>query len=494
MMVQWRFFLLSGVVALAITGCSSRDSVAASAAAEAQLDFQQGRNTAALHAIARAISVRDDVSEYWITLARINLAMADNGGAFMAYENASGLDRGNAEVLRALAQLALTVNAPDKSIRYADQLLQLNPNDTGPVVMKGQAALAKNDPEAASQFADEVLKKAPQDLGAQILKARILAGRDNYSEAAGFIENTLGAGGDDTSRLVYLKSLYADARDRPHYQLTLKRLADAKPDDAPMQLDYADMLYQTGQFDAADQVIVQTARTSRNNVGAATNILDTWLKEGPDALSPAAIQSQSRGASLEIKAAYAQFANEIGHPELASAILGNDLQNKAVSTENANAQAALAYAQGLLGHRTTAMARLTEILQFDQFQPRALLARARLRMADKDMPGAVEDARNAVAQEPLNATARLFLFDALSAQSDSALAQQALREAMRAMPGDVRIAARLATVLAAKGQQGAAREVLRDLMRASPVSLRAQRLQQSLDPSAVQTSRAPRPG
>jgi Tfp pilus assembly protein PilF len=476
--------LVACLLTFSFAGCSSHDSVAAGAAAEAELDLRQGRDAAASQAIHIALAARDDVSEYWITLAKIDLATNDVQGAFSAYENAIGLDRANVEVLRALCQLGIAAGAPDKVDKYADQLLLINPEDTTPVIAKGQAALARGDATAALQFAEQVLKKAPQDNGAQILKARILAGRGEYAQAAQFIEDTLGTGGDDSSRLIYLKGLYREAHDRAHYELTLKRLAEGHPADAAIQLDYADMLYQTGMSGAANGVIVQITRKHPHDIGVAEDVLQTWLTQGPDALGLAQISSQAGVASLEIKAIYAQFANELGHPELAKSILHAALQNKAISTESSDAEAALAYADGLMGHRTTAIARLSEILQFDQFQPRALLARSRLRMADKDVSGAIEDARSAVAEDPKNASARLALADALFAQGDATLGENALREGARAMPDDVRIAARLANYLVTRGQRDLANEVLRNLMRASPVSLRALRLRQAFDPTA----------
>jgi tetratricopeptide (TPR) repeat protein len=484
-MLRCRSLVLACLIALPFAGCTSRDSVAAGAAAEAELDLREGRLAAASRAIHLALGTRDDVSEYWITLGKIDVASDDAPGAFAAYENAIGLDRSNVEVLRALCQLGIAAGVPDKVDKYADQLLLINPQDTIPVIAKGQAALVRGDGATALQYAEQVLKTAPQDNGAQILKARVLAGRGNYSEAAEFIENTLGTGGDDSSRLVYLKGLYADAHDRPHYQLTVKRLAEAKPADAAIQLDYADMLYQTGQFAEANGVIIHITRTHPNDIGVAEKILDTWLKQGPDALSLAQIQSQAKGASLETKAVYAQFANEIGHPELANSLLKKDLEGRAVSTDNSDAESALAYATGLAGHRATAIALLSDILEFDQFQPRALLARARVRLADKDIPGAIEDARSAVAQEPKSASARLILADALFAQGDESLGEDALREGVRAMPDDIRISGRLANFLVSKGQRDLANDVLRDLTRASPVSLRALRLRQTLDPAAM---------
>ena len=483
-MLHRKIELLICLLVLALAGCASRDTQAADAASEAQAALQMGRNTDALRSIHKALEARDDVSEYWLLLGRIDTATDDLTGAFSAYENALGLDHGNVEALRLLCQLGLTVRAPDKVDKYADQLLLMNPGDTMPLVMKGRAALERDDPTTALQFAEQVLAKAPQDNDALILKGQVMAARKDFAGAAKFIEGAAISEGDEAPRLLFLKDLYSQAHDRPHYQWTLQRLAAAKADDPAIQLDYADMLYQTGQTIAANTVITRIMRLRPNDIGVAANILDIWLKQGPDVLSLPQIPIQAANVSMEMQAAYAQFANEIGHPEIAKAILEQRLTDSSVTIANADAKAALAYAIGLQGHRADAISRLSDVLEFDPSQPRALLDRARLRSADKDFTGATEDARHAIAQDPRNATARMALADILFANGEAGLAESTLREGVRAMPEDCRLAARLAKFLLQQGKREQANSLLRDLTRATPVSLRASRLRLALDPGA----------
>ncbi|MDB5577980.1 MAG: hypothetical protein JWR80_3156 [Bradyrhizobium sp.] len=472
------------LMALALAGCTSRDKTAAGAAADAETAFQQGRNSVALRSIHEALAARDDVSDYWLLLGRISAATNDLPGAFNAYENVIELDRGNVEALRLLCQLGLSVKAPDKVDKYADQLLLLTPGDPIPLVMKGGAALQRGDGNAALAFAEQVLAKNPQDNGALILKGRVLASRGDFAGAASFIDSTLIGGNDDSARLAFLKELYVQAGDRPHYELIVKLLAAGKPGDADRQLDYADMLYQMGQASTANAVIVIQMRRHPNDIGVSSKILDVWLKQGPAALSPQQITSQAANVSLEMKAAYAQFANEIGHPALAIAIIPPDVGNAQPSIANADAMAAAAFASGLQGHRADAMGRLDEILAVDEAHPGALLARARLKAIGKDLGGAITDVRRVVADDARNVTARLALVDFLISHGDADLALGALREGVRAMPDEPRLASRLTDVLLKRGDQAAAMDVLHNLVRAAPVSLRALRLRAALDPSA----------
>lgn len=311
-----------------------------------------------------------------------------------------------------------------------------------------------------------------------------MAARGDYAKAAQFIESAPSSP-DDSARLMFLKQMYALGADRNNYQRTVELLAKSQPKDIDAQIEYADLMYQRDDLAGANAVIVKLMKLRPNDVGLAGKILATWLARGPDALYLPTIQSQAAGASLEMKAAYAQFADEADHPELVQLIVGRNLSGVPITVENADALAALDYAIGLEGHRIDAIARLSEIIEFDSSHPRALLNRARLRAENKDFSGAIEDARRAVAQDPKNATARLALVDILAASGDRPLSESTLREAVRAMPDNVQLTARLAQLLISHGDHGLAAEALRNLARAAPVNLRAARLQEQLDPGAA---------
>lgn len=475
-MVKVHSLALPILLAISLSCCTNKDKSAANAAADAEAAFQQGRNGEALQSIHKAVGIRDDVSDYWILLARISTAEKDLPGAFGAYENVIKLDRGNVEALRLLCQLGLAVRAPDKVDKYADQLLLLTPGDPVPLVMKGGAALQRGDEDLAMRDADDVLAKFPADVNALILKARVHAARKQFNDAARLIENSVGQGIDDKSRLEFLKDLYTQAHDSAGYQSALSRLAAKAPKDADVQLEHADVLYQTGQSDLARSILRAVMRVRPDDIGIAGRIVDLWLREGPDAVPAKVLQTEALGMSLEMRSAFARYANEVGHPDLAMAIIGPDLAGTKPTVANSDAKSALAYAIGLRGNRSEALHQLDDILEFDSAQPQALMARARLRGADNRFVDAISDARLAVANNPKAATARLVLVELLFKKGDSDLAVAALREGVRANPTEPRLAARLAQVLAGRGDRQQATEVLEALRIADPVSPRAARM------------------
>ena len=476
-------------ISFMLAACTSKDQAAATAAAQADVLMQQGQYTNALRAIRQALATRDDVSDYWLTLGRIDLALKNPGGAFDAYRNAIEFDRSNVEALQQLTQLGLAVHQPDQVDHFADQLLSLNPQDLMAIVMKGGAALQRNDTNKALAFAERVFASDPHNVNALILKAQVFASRQDYIGSARLIEESLAASSDQTSRLEFLRDLYQKSGDIAGYQRAIVKLAQAHADDRDMQLAFADLLYQTDHPKDALRVLLALMRRRPTDIKLTNLVVELWLDQGKDAVSPSDILA-AESLPLEPRAAFAQFANMTGRPELAVKALGNDLADAEPDPANSSAKAAAALATGLSGQSREGLAQLHRILDVDAAQPWALLARARLRAVTGNTDGALSDARQVIAGDPQNITARLVASDILLERRENVLSEANLREAIHARPEAVRPVARLAELLVQSGRRGEMESVLRDLARVAPTDLRARRLlaQYHVDPPRTLTT------
>jgi len=475
------YFLLSLAVMTCVSvvsGCSSPDKKAGAAAAQAQIALASGNAGLALRYIDEAMRERDDVVDYWVLLGRIQGANQNLGGAFYAYENVLGFDQGNLEALRNLCLLGLSVGQPDKVDLYADRLSLLTPDDPLPLTAKGSAALLRGDAEGALKDAELVLAKNPQNVGALILQGRVLTSQGKYLDASKLIEKAPDQGPDGVAKLGFLKELYIRDRDRNSYEQVLTKLASTVPQDPFVQFEYADMLYQSGKVIPARAVVRTVIEKYPQDLNIAALALDVWMREGPDALDPANMQKEASKLSLPMKAAYAQFANETGHPDLALAILG-PIGDSVADILNSDALSAHAYAIGLKGRRGDATSKLNDILNVDPSQPRALLARARLEALAHDYRSAVTDARRILADDSQNVVARLALFQILIDSGSSDLAEIALREGVHGSQGDPRLVAALATFLKQRGKGDQVPSLMKDLGRASPINLRVWKLMAS---------------
>ncbi|MBO9714542.1 tetratricopeptide repeat protein [Sphingomonas sp.] len=477
----------------ALQGCGSNDAQASSEAAAAANDFRQGNYSRAGNHIRNALAIRDDISEYWMLLARISLAQGRMGAAFNAYESVLSLDRANVEALRGACRLGVTMGDPEKVGRYADQLLLLNPDDPLGLITKGGLALRAGDRAAARQYSDRVLTANPADIDGLILRSRLLLIEHKLKDAAVTLEESIKTGGDPTSRLDLLTEVYSAGRDRAGFEDATKRLAQAQPADTSIQLRYADMLYDAGRLDEARTTVHALMKVVPDDVVVANSILDLWLKQGSDALDLDRIVQDARSVSLEMRAAYGQFAIDAGHPELAIAILAADAGGPAGAPGAADAKATYALAIGMRGETAEAQRLIAQALGADGTNPRALLARSRLYAGTGKLTEAIADARRVLADDSANVSARILLSDYLLKRGDDLLGANALRDGVRESPQDLRMTRRLVAYLIQQGKKEEAARAIGELAGQLPVSLRVQRMQAELCPKLGSTSCKSRP-
>lgn len=454
--------------ALLTSACTSRADKAASAAAIAADALQQGQIAVARQQINKALAARDDIGDYWLLSAHIALAEQNYGGAFDAYESVAIFDRSNVEALTRLCQIALSADQPDRAERYADQLLVLHPGDKAATTVKAALAFQQGDKRGAAALLDKVFAADPADTMALIVKSKLLAANDDYVGAARAAEASLASPGDPSGRLNVLKDVYLKAKDADGYRRTIARLARAYPDMASAQLDYAASLYDTGDPASALAVTRRTLTLRPDDVATANAVLNLWMAQGAAAMPVGTIVANAANAPLEARAAYAQYATAIGHPELALSVLGDAAAQEPASVANADAKAARAYAQARLGMNAAADAQIAAVLAADRDQPRALAARGWIRARAGDRIGAIEDLRHALAGDPDNASTRLTLADLQLAQGDGVLAAATLQEGLGNAGADPRIASRLVALLRSQGRTPEATGVLEAYARAHP--------------------------
>lgn len=77
--------------------CNTSDARAQQALAQYQLAAAGNDLASARQALLELVSAKDDVSEYWIELGKIQASMGDHGGAFYSFTRAYELDRGNVQ-------------------------------------------------------------------------------------------------------------------------------------------------------------------------------------------------------------------------------------------------------------------------------------------------------------------------------------------------------------------------------------------------------------
>ena len=434
-LVSGRRSLLLAASAALLAGCQPSAETVAAQAAQAQQLLEGGRVAEARAMITAAVAKRDDVPAALLVQGRVAMAMQNRALAYQAYSNALSLDATNEEALNAVAQLGLGTGHLREAESAADKMLVLQPGQSGALTVKTLIAIVRSDLDTAGSLADRILQQQPNDLGGLILKSRVQALQGDRVAALA----TLRAGGaqyaSTPSYLMAVAELLRAQGDTQGLLAQLERLKTLAPEDLGYRLDLIDILYRTGQRDAAraevDAVIVKPV----TNQVAIDGLVRLWYANDRAAMSPAMIETASRTASLEARLVFARYFIATGQPAVAATLLKPVAKGFSVDIEGL-----YAFAGAVLGEQEAAAAAADQLLDKDPGNGGALLVRIRRAMAEGRARDAVNDAQRVIADYPEWDEGYLALAAAYAARRDQVGVRRAYEQGLKARPQSLTLA------------------------------------------------------
>lgn len=457
-MTTWR---LAGALALALAlgGCGSPGERAAAAAARADQLFQAGDTWSAVTTIREALALRDDVASYWLLLARIEMARRNYAGAYAAYVRSLELEHGNQEALHAAAELAFAGGDTVAADKYADQLLALNAQNGRALLVKASVALKQGRLDDADGFISQVQALSPDDQGAQLLRARLLSVRNQNEEAVAILDKLAARNGDNAPTLVALLEIYRRTGDSANIEAVLARMAKLTPDNVDAQIDYARQLYRNGKNAEAFAVLDRVQQTKPADALLQARVADLWLDAGGDAVPAEAVARIAANGTPAMKVALARYLQARGRAAEAERILRPLAADDQITQANAEAHAIYAMTREAMGQREDALRRANAVLAFDATNSHALLLRARIRMASKDLDGALADARLLQRDNPDLASTPIVLAEIYGLRQQDGLATGTFERALQDFPGNVDVLAAYVNYLISSNRRSQAMQV-----------------------------------
>jgi len=429
---------------LAAAACSSSDSRAAAALGEYQAAAASNNLFAARQALLRLVRAKDDVSDYWAELGKVQAAMGAYNDAYYAFTRAYELDRSNPDLIRSLAELALRGGDIGLAQARARELEVVAPGDPWVKLVDGWSAFSQSQYDKALAASDSLLATAPFDPSAKALKARALVGLKRENEAVQLLTEQVRAQPTDRGSLALLAKLYESRGDWARAADAARRIYDLAPTDQENLLLLIEASFRAGNAATARQASLRLLRPDAQPA-IVSAVLDLWAdrwtsSQRIDDARTLANASQSRDAKL----VYAAFLTRVGSQ--ADAIrIARVSATLPVNAENAEANAVLADALSHAGDASTAKGRFDAVLAYDAGNATALRGRAELELATGNAAAAIVDAQKLVTVIPNSSRDRLLLARAYSKSGDEAWEQRTLWTAFNDIPADEKIFTALST-------------------------------------------------
>ena len=446
----------------ALMACSGSPEQAMQQGALAQSQLEAGQIAAAQRTIADAVGERDDIIDLHLLRGRIEFAAGNVGGAFRAYDDALGLDPTNMEALQAVAQLGLRTGDLEDSEMAADRILTLQPNEVNALLMKGIHRMVHNRAGEALELANRVIEQDPANDGGIILKARALFFEGREAEALKAIRDREATSGRTEAVALTELELLREAHDSKGMLEVFATLRSFRPSDVDLRLDEANLLYKLGQVAEARQLATSALHAAKLSPAQLDLLSSLWREYDPEPLS-AADRASLVSVAIDRRLAVARHYLRVQQPQLAAPLVSD------VSSVEGRGVAARVAAS--LGQRTQAASLANSVLQSDETQCDALIAKSMF-SAGKE---AVYSGQRAIAECPQDVMAALALTNAYDRAGDRSGVLRSFGDAVTRIPQDSQLSRAFTTWLIDNGKLREAVGEARRLTRKAPAFLSAWR-------------------
>lgn len=464
-----RFVVLA--LFLALAGCTSPEEKAAKASTRFDMLYAQRDYAAARIEIKKAIAVQEESPEYWMKLARVELATTRYLDAFAAYERVVELEKNNDEALQGMAELAYAGGNIDESERLADQVLEREPRSLRMLLVKGSVAAARQEGPAARAIAEQMLDIDPTNEGGAILLARAQYLSGDRGTAIATLARSIAKDGETVPKLMAVLDLYTGLNDFRSIARTFARLFAQQPRNVDIRLDYVRVLYEQGRPDRALAMLARLTRRHPGDTGLQQRIVDIWTEMGSEMVDVEQVRRfVMAGGDKQMKVALGRLLIERGRHADAEKVLRPYVDKGEITAGNVEADVHYAGALSGLGRRGEALALVDRLLAFDDNNPRALLMRVRISVARGDLVQALRDAQLLVRDNPAMMEGRVALADIYVRRNEPILADDAYAQAMNDLSEDGGMLAAYIRYLRGKGRTGMASDAARRFTRENPRS------------------------
>jgi tetratricopeptide (TPR) repeat protein len=432
-------------------GCTSRAQKAADAMAAGQQLAAAGQYGPAQAQFDIAIAARDDLPELWLLRARNQVALNDYAGAYGSFRNALDQDRTNREALDALSQLSLATGRLDDARDYSSQILALDPNNVGGLVVAATAAFRQGLYDQAEEQMKRAIAIAPDTESAIVLQSQFAMRRGRYDQAEAVLQPIFQRSGGSRDVRRQLMTVYEHAADARGMLEVAKRNVAVDADDLANHVALARLLLLTGDRAAG---AAQLNDMHRGHPGDARRDMTTTMLADADiptaTLAPMLASLSDPDPDLTL--AVAEYALMRQDYATADRLLAPLVAARAPAVGTADLHGARAHALAGLGRYGDAARAAAAALRFDREQTDALMARVLIQLAANKPAAALRDARVVAAENPQFAPGYALLRRALAAAGEPLLADRALFDAVNANRNDPLALRQLAAMLVANGR------------------------------------------
>jgi tetratricopeptide (TPR) repeat protein len=398
------------------------------------------------------------------------------------FRTAAGMYQGtidaNAEHVGAranLGRLLVFAGAPARALEIIEPALAKHPEDASLLTVRGAARVQLKDKAGALADAERAVKNAPTDENAVALLASIYRQSGDIEHAAELIRGVLEKKPAAVDLRQVLASLYLSSGQPELAEEQMRKVIELRPQELPHRVQLALLYARQKKLTQAEAVMKDATTALANNNDAKLAYVDFLASQGTAARAEQALQQfiARDPRNYDLQLGLGALQQRAGQLDPAIATYNKVVQNDGDGPSALAARDRLAGIEVGRGRLDAALQLVAATLKKNPRDNDALILRGNIALERHDPKAAVADLRAVLRDQPGAVGVLRTLARAHLANGETALAEEALRQAMDGAPTDIGVRIEFAQLLMQTNRVEQAISLLEDGVKSAPTDIQA---------------------
>jgi tetratricopeptide (TPR) repeat protein len=386
------------------------------------------------------------------------------------YQGAIEANPGHLAARAHLGRLLLLSGMADRALEVVKPGLDSHPDDAGLLTIRAVARSRQGDLQGGIADAERALTLAPDSEDGVAALAGLYDAAGRSGDAQRLLEDGARRLPNSIDLRAALAQQYAKSGEPAKLEAVLKQIIALKPDEPGHRVRLAQFYASAGRYDEAEASLRQAIHDLPSSTPLKLSLVELLAsRQGPEtATRTLASMAEANPKDTSLQFALARLYESQGRLDQAGATLHAVIDRDPKAASALQAKNALAELAIRGNHRDQAGKLIAEVLEQSPRDNDALLLRASLSLDAGDPKSAIADLRAVLRDQPNSVAILRTLAQAHQQNGEPALAEEVLRRAVAANPGDGPAALDLVALLSRTGRLTEARALAEDLVKRDP--------------------------
>lgn len=470
--LRWQLVMGLSVALLACTGGESRKDrhlqkgqqfMAAGNFEKARIEFRN----------ALQIAPNDSAARYQNGVVDEKLGNQREAAQF--FQSAVDVDADNVQARIALGRIFLLAGGPEQALNAVKPAFEKHSDDAELLAIRAAAEAQLKDHDSALKDAERAVQLAPANEDAVSVLADLYSTGDHSDKASALLEGGIQKNPDTVGLRLQLVRLYINRNQPERAEGPLSDLVRIKPTDMANRIRLAQYYARFNRLDDAERVLRDAIKALPQERDLKLSLVDLLAAHGSRDAAGKQLQDfiAQEPKDYELRFALARFYEQGADYSKAEASYREVIDASGSDGPGINARDRLAQLLSEHGDVTGAEKLLSEVLQKAPRDDDALFLRGTLALQQQDPKSAIADLRSVLRDQPNSSGVIRVLARAHLANGEPALAEETMRRAVDANPGDATPRLDLAQLLIDLGKPEQAKPIIDDLVKQQPNNIDA---------------------